>query len=278
MKPAVLVAACLAILAACSGPADNQTLSEIEFRDRVITEIRRVHPEIEIEVTGPLTLTADGNRMNLGTGYDEHLRGETPFDDIVSKWALLAKPEETKPDEIADRIVYVVRNKAYVEQPVAADQPASWIWKPLAGDMIVALMADYPTMLKSVSEDELKEAGLSLEDAWRLAESNLKSRMGTVWSGDAQPGGPMAYGADSGLATGLLAHPDGCTGPNATMNDGRIVLVLDRDVFATTLPNDPLSVERFWAFVKPGLKTQAFSSDTPLTCKNGKWEVAPIPS
>jgi hypothetical protein len=61
------------------------------------------------------------------------------------------------------------------------------------------------------------------------------------------------------------------------MNDGRIILVLNRDVFATTLPDDPLSVERFWAFVKPGLKTQAFSSDTPLTCKNGKWEVVPIP-
>jgi hypothetical protein len=132
-------------------------------------------------------------------------------------------------------------------------------------------------MLKSISEDQLKEAKLTVEEAWRLAEGNLKSRIGPVELGEAQPGGPMIYGADSGLATGLLAHPDGCTGPNPTMNDGRIILVLNRDVFATTLPDDPLSVERFWAFVKPGLKTQAFSSDTPLTCKNGKWEVVPIP-
>jgi len=88
----------------------------------------------------------------------------------------------------------------------------------------------------------------------------------------------MAYSAESGLATGMLAHPDACTGPNATMNDGRIILVLDRDTFATTLPSDPLSVERFWAFAKPGIKAQVFSSDTPLICKNGKWEVAPIPS
>ena len=268
----------MALLVACADPADGQKLSETDFRDRVISEIRRVHPEMKIEVTGPLTLTTDSNRMNLGTGYDEYLKGKTPLDDIVYKWTLLAKPEETNATEISDRIIYVVRNKAYVEQPVADGQPATWIWKPLAGDMIVALMADYPTMLKSLSEDQLKEAGLTVDDAWRLAEGNLKSRMGTVAFGELQPGGPMAFGADSGLATGLLAHPDGCTGPNATMNDGRIILVLDRDTFATTLPNDPLSVERFWAFVKPGLKTRSFASDTPLSCKDGKWGVAPIPS
>jgi hypothetical protein len=44
------------------------------------------------------------------------------------------------------------------------------------------------------------------------------------------------------------------------------------------LPDDPLSVQRFWDFAKPLLGKGQLISDTPLTCRNGKWEVAPIPS
>ena len=62
----------------------------------------------------------------------------------------------------------------------------------------------------------------------------------------------------------------------AAHQHGRI-LVLDRDTFIMTLPNDPLSVQRFWAFAKPGLARHGFASDTPIRCKDGKWDLAEIP-
>jgi hypothetical protein len=102
--------------------------------------------------------------------------------------------------------------------------------------------------------------------------------MGRVVVGNLNGDGPFAFNAESGLATAILGHPDEC-GPTATKpEDGRVVLVLDRNSWISTLPDDPLSVQRFWDFAKPLLGKGQLISDTPLTCRNGKWEVAPIPS
>jgi hypothetical protein len=270
----------LSILASACAPAGlGQTLSEPQFRDRMEEALKAKSPDAKISATGPLQLNMDGGAINLDTGYAEYLRDKSQLASIIDKWVTIrVTAMDDLPEDVAERVVYVVRHSDYATpKPLpSGGQSPEMISRPLAGDMIAVLMVDYPTMLSGVTPDVLTKAGLKEEDAWRLAAGNLKKRLGPIGLGDLNGDGPFALTAESGLGTGLLAHPDGCSGPNAQFN-GRTILVLDRNTFIMTLPEDPLSVQRFWAFAKPGIAKHDFSSDTPITCKNGKWEVAGIP-
>lgn len=274
----------LAFVAACSQPSTQPAqLTQQQFRDKYVALLKAKNPDAQIIVKGPLSLDVgiDGTtvKTDLGSGYGEYLTGKLSLDAILAKWVALAPAESGEvTEDIRTSIVYVVRSTAYLENSKAAtDGKDMFVHRPLGGDLHAVLFQDSPQILSAVTSEGLKAANLAEGDAWKLADANLLKRVGRVQTGATSGDGPFAATSPSGLATGLLGHPNTC-GPEAKQDiSAAIFLLVDRDTFIQTLPDDPGSVERFWKFAKPLIGKGMLLSDTPVTCRNGKWEAVTPP-
>lgn len=125
---------------------------------------------------------------------------------------------------------------------------------------------------------DLVRWSLGIDQAWARGVQNLKRRMGAMQAvrigGEA---GPSGLGAASGLAPSRLADPALCGPAAPTGIDRQIVLVVARDMFIFANPADIDETRRFWVTARQLLATGSGLSSTPLTCKGGKWVVAPTP-
>lgn len=271
---------------ALTGAAFGQTpLSPAQFRDHVLAKAKAQRNDLQFEITGPLSATAEQAKLNLQSGYDEYLADPAQLNAITHKWvqvlATISDGAENNASDLGDRIVQVVRNREYIDQIAAAAKGSgqgvekSVLSRPLAGDLIVLLMANDDNMMSVVGGDLLAKASISTEAAWDLAARNTAAALGQLQVGSYGPDGPLAISADSALATGLLAGPEACiSGPLA---DGAIVLVVDRNTFIIGRPSEAYAIGLFWDFVRAAIKDGSYASSTPITCKNKKWAVAEIP-
>lgn len=276
MRPVILAAACIAF--ACTKTEPPKNLTRTEFRDAFVAALKAKSPHISATTAGELSIKAqiDGREtiLNLDSGYAEYLATPDQRSQIIEKWAAVAT---TSPDnDIRATLVYVLRHHDYLAPPNLPK--ADLVTQPFGGDLVKVLMVDSQQSMRAVTTQELPRAGLTTDQAWRLADANFRKRLGPVSEVELDGDGPTVHFSDTGLATGILALPDACQPAGGFLADGRIVLVLDRDGWITTLPNDPVSEQRFWAFVKPRVGKGQLLSDTPLTCKAGKWEVVKPPS
>lgn len=262
--------------AACQ--AEPKTLTPAQFTAAVVAAAYEKDPDLDIKVVGDLQIAGvmQGTEAaaNLAYSYSQYLGDTSLLDTILANWAITLTHSQVTGGDISERLVFVSRHVDYLNVP-GGD---TTIARPIGGDQIAVLMLDSPSSLTMVAQATIDEAGISNEDAWGLAAENLLVRLGaTTWD---QIGRDMPYamGAQSGLATGLLAHPDQCgTGKNE-MGDGRIVLVADRDNLLSTIAGDAESERMFWAFAAPLLGTGALLSDTPLKCVNRQWVTVDPPS
>jgi hypothetical protein len=261
--------------------AAQQTVAQIApsaFRDAVIAAAKADNSAYDIEVTGQLTFTLDGNPADLNTGYAEYLRTPSELDSIVRKWVDLFAIADESPAyaDLTKSLVVLVRNRAYIEAiPADAGPSKSPVWRPLAGDMIALLMVDNPTTRTTVTGDLLATSGLAADKAWRTAQDNSRAAMGSLQIGSYGPGGPIAITAASGLATSLLADPNACEsgGPLA----GAFVFVVDRDTFIIGRAEDPSTLGPFWDLTRKAVRSGNAASSTPMKCDAGKLIAAAIP-
>lgn len=288
------------LVAACGGPSPTpkpsaaqspavspsaRLLSPGEFRDRVIAALKQADATIGVEVIDDLALNIKRGEATSGarltTGYDEYSQNPATLDSIVAKWVsvFLTSVSNTpvvEPADVGEALVVVLRPKAYLAIQASNGQSLSQVWRPFGGDLVQLMMLNSNTMLMVATPDLLKQAGVSEQEAWKLAERNLHGLVGPLDMGDLPDNGPFIVSAQSGLATGTLAAPGMCDATGSRYNEGRIMLVVDRNSYIEALPGADSSVERFWAFAKPHLGAGDFLSDTPLTCRGGKWvEVKP---
>lgn len=265
-----------------SPPQSTTLISPSEFRDRVVAAIKKAHPDVPVETISDVELQLNKAgaqiQIDISSGYMEYRSAPDSLSSIVDKWVGLAGGMSAGPDTASMRetLVIVLRNKTYASIGAKNGQAALMITRPFGGDLVQTMMIDSPATLASATLEMLKAQGIAEAEAWTLAEANTKRRMGELNVGDLDRDGPFGVTAESGLATGALLTM--CGGDNSRAEDGSVVLVVNRDLFIKTLPNDPLSAERFWAFAKPQLGQGTLMSDTPLTCKKGKWVEVKAPT
>lgn len=132
-------------------------------------------------------------------------------------------------------------------------------------------MIDGQDRMAVVSEESLNRLGLTAEQAFERALINLPARLGEL--SVAHEMGLEIVSADSGLATGALLLPDACRSGGSE----NLVLVSARNTYFSVNSRDKVAVETFWTLAN-GLRSDGASlSQTVLSCRSGRWNVADEP-
>ncbi len=198
--------------------AQSQPLSQTQFRDAVADRIATLQPEARIAIRDQLGLSvtiANGEtwQVNLDNGYAEYTATTDQLSAIVDRWAhFVIRPERTR-DPAA--VVVVLRSYPVIQayQDFRSQNGGSGVVlsRPFKGDLHEALVFDSPQSLEYASVESLREAGLTIEEAWALAPNNVPARMGAVEVGETTLAGILIVGGGNGLAPSLLVDPSICT-------------------------------------------------------------------
>ena len=218
--------------------------------------------------------------INVDNAYQAYLADPAQLDEIVQRnIGILIAAEATSGDTV-DQLVVIVRPTDYIARslPPGASTAGMLPARPMAGDLSFLLAVDSPEAIRTAQPVDLKRWHLTEAEAWKRATANIKARLGPLTpirlGSDA---GASGFGAASGLAPSLLADPGIC-GPQSP--DGlhrQVVLVLGRDSFLYADPADHTQTDIFWSEVRRVTASHASLSETPLTCRGGKWVVATPP-
>lgn len=177
------------------------------------------------------------------------------------------KRPETLTPECRDRLVVILRPDSWLDVlPADAPRPISF---PVASGMSAYLQMDWLEEFTSVSEQTLVDLGVDEHDAFSLALTNLKNRMGPVIREEEQ--GLQVVMAESGLATGLplLAN-------SLEFETSRTIAILltgpDRYISADT--SDSMAFELLMNICYGMLADGEAFTDTILFRENGNWSSA----
>lgn len=227
-----------------------------------------------------VTKNGDGTEVTIfvDNAYQQYLSQPDQLDAVITRFTAAFTAKEQAPG--LDQLTLIVRPSDYVTQSLApgaslASFPAA---RPLAGDLSMFLAIDSPETVRTASLDDLKNWGLTEEQAWNRAVSSVKARVGPL--GFAQLEGEpdsSALVADSGLAPSVLADPAFCGPEKRDGLDGAIVLLMSRDALLLGFPKEKPSIESFWRVAKSEIKAKTALSSTPIACRGGRWESVAVP-
>ena len=191
------------------------------FADLVTERLRR-HG-----VTG--TITYDGDRFALQLPTADGTQHTLPLSDLQAAyretppnrrvllldrelWGVagsLQIPDTITSEEGRQRLLPRVRSRVYYDFPdpnrvKASVRPSKAVWpyRLLAEQLAVGLVCDYPIMAVGVDEDMLADWGLSVDEAFLLAERNLRARQELPFQSP-RPGVFVSAGQDEHDATYL---------------------------------------------------------------------------
>lgn len=236
-----------------------------QFRDSVVEAVRQIAPDADVEVDGPLKLgilLADGIGMSveLDDLYQHYLADPSSGAALVAGWARASVGREFRGEAARDRIVALLQPRETFE---SASPSASVVIRPFVGDLVEVLVIDGGGMFRSVMLWELREMGVSAEEAWRLSRINISQRLGQT---RLEPfiAGISAFSAASGLGPSALTDPAFCQSPNAAQ---RLFLVVDDE---TMLIADPSQGGDLPTLRDRLVRAGATASRTILTCRQGR--------
>ena len=159
-------------------PAFAQSPEE-EFTRWMADRARAALPGEGLEITGPLELRrgreADGSTINVGRIYNFCQSSsaedcESAAADFIARIVEIADVPEGLTRE---QLRIAVRHADFCDELdrtfTSADTPAP-LHRPLAPQLCIVMMADFPTLMRSVTQDDLSALQLEPEAAWSLAE------------------------------------------------------------------------------------------------------------
>jgi hypothetical protein len=250
-------------------------LSFEAFRDRLLGALRAAHPGRPVALKDERTATVgagdDMSTLALDNAYQQYLDSEDA-DLTIGRWVRVFAA--TDPDTVAP----VERNRLVVfARPVSAadlDQ-LGVVHAPLGGDLAALLAWDSAEALRYATRDEIARLGLDEAAAFALARANVAKRIGEIGRAPRDGPIPALVGAESGLASGLLADGSMC-GPDRPSGrpSGVRVYLFRRDMFALADPADPGAVGALRAFASWSRTQPDAYSATPLACEGGRWRAS----
>jgi hypothetical protein len=258
----------------------QQLLSPSEFRDAEIAKIRAAQPTAQITVRDELGITIvvpnhpdiSGAQMNLDSAYRDYQNDPTQLDTILDRWTRITL-DHTDQLRRRERLVSIVRSHVRVQ---AADQvvsapgstaPTHLLSRPFAGDLEEVLAFDSAESIGYVTEADLRDLGLSLDEAWSLARQNLPTRMGPLEiEAVPSPRGILVVGGGNGLAPSSLLDANFCSGPH-----GRdMMFVSDRNAYFIADRGAPGAFQFLRGFAQHLYQSGESESSSVLVCQSGR--------
>jgi hypothetical protein len=138
-------------------------------------------------------------------------------------------------------IVVVLRNKNIADR--LHNDGFDIVSRQFVGDLIEVLAFHSDEIITLALERWIRELGLTVDEAWALAPTNLRARMGALTSEGFMPGFRYIATADGdGLAQSLLTQADFCASPDAT---GKIFHIFGPRSYIEVDRNNSAAVERY---------------------------------
>ena len=243
-------------------------LSLEAFRGRVIEELRRRRPELQVDGVGDAELhVLGGGQSNLARGYAYYREYPRDLDVVVGQVVdlVLFEPEPAKPEEL----IVLVRPASF--RAGEEGEADSGLARSLAGGLIALVAVDLPQNYRFPKRSELQqELGMDEAAMWERATKNLRARVPTT-PPEFRPGHVMGMTTDTGLASSLLVLDDYWAHPALAKLGDLVVAPLERDELVVAPLNEPLSVKALRNIVarRDGA---GFLCDRLLLRRNGAWE------
>lgn len=238
-----------------------------EFRDALIERVRRLDPQIEIEVIDDQSYRAVHPNGDSFDATVENLYALYVDDPNLSFWAdkyaASAAQDLSELEPTLENIVFVARHyETFAGQ-------GEHLVRPFAGDIGLVLASDSPASLAFLTQGGLKDLGITSEEAFEIASRNLRNRVGPL-SFDHLSARINWVNAESGLATGALALSD-LWGEQLLK---RLVLVETRASFLWVDGFDASAVNELRLYARKRMQSFDTLSKTLIEFDNGEWRDA----
>ena len=125
----------------------------------------------------------NGNRLFLENGYHEYLTAPKSersrvVQRFVRVWFTASKEPPEDFESVKADLLPVIRSRAYIElaqlrMQGEGNDMSPWPYQPLAEDLAIAIVYDLPEAMRSVTQDDLDNWGVSFYEALEVARHNL---------------------------------------------------------------------------------------------------------
>jgi hypothetical protein len=251
------------------GLARKPPLTLEAFRERVIEEVLRRQPELQVERVGDADFRVhDGGDGTVSRAYRQYREHPNELDVVAGQMAdlILREPTPATPDNL----LIVVRPDSFrTGQDGKGDcGPA----RPIAAGLSAIVAVDTPTNFQFTPVNELRnELGLDDEAIWDRALANLRERLKGATPPRQRHGYLTGVTTDMGLASSLLVLDEYWTHPTLAALGDLVVAPLERDELVLAPLRDPLMVTALRNMVAQR-DTSQFLCDRLLLRRNGAWE------
>lgn len=271
------------LLIAAAPPVAPSRLSPAGFRDRLAGIVAKEtgNQTIAIDDRSFKAKRADGTELTIliDNAYNQYLGNPDQADAIIARYVRIVLVDDNVQANVED-VVVIVRPNDYLSASLPTGSSTADFPQPrrVAGDLSFFLAIDSPETIRLVSLVDLAKWKIDEASAWQRGVENLKSHVGPLAiSRLGSKDGAIGLTADSGLAPSLLADPAFCGEAAPDALDGQTVLVYSREMFLFAKPSDVNMTKLFWKTAKEEIAAGRSMSDTPLSCRGGRWQAATAP-
>ncbi|MEO0872057.1 MAG: hypothetical protein AAFY19_08895 [Pseudomonadota bacterium] len=259
-------------------------MGALEFEKTFEAAFEERYPGQDLEKMGPFSFEVRGGdagdvefKVNIERAYEEYLFDPSNLESVLAKWLVIGDDLLAEFDSnLADSLVAMPRPRAYLEY-LKTEVPEGELplYRDFVGDLVVILMVNSEDYLRGANLEDLETTGLAPDQAWQRAYGNAPKIMGQVSREFDREYSVMLTQADSALIAAKIADPDFCSSDDPLASEH--ILLLDRDLIASSRGGSEKAVLVFWIVFGQPLAEGALFSNTPFVCENGMLKVATAP-
>ncbi|HLZ73717.1 hypothetical protein [Phenylobacterium sp.] len=243
-------------------------LALFEFRERVIEEVLRMRPDLEIERVGEAGMkTIGGGEGNVGRGYAYYLENPQQMDLVIRQLADLAvyEPAAATPESL----IVLTRPESFQVGERGSDDRG--LAHDIAAGLIAVVAVDQPAGFRMATACELRdELGMDEDAIWRRAFENLRARIDPV-PPKMERGKVTTLKTGTGLAASVLAVEEFWRHPHFASEGDLVVCPIERDQVVVARFGDSELIQLLRRLAA-GYRTSDFLCDRLLLRRNGAWE------
>jgi hypothetical protein len=274
-----IMAVAVSGLVSLAGPAcADQTLSNVQFRDRFIETIHRLAPKVKVTVVSAdqIDLSEPGLedvRSNLFNAYHAYLVDKSSLDSVTAGYAKLAVESMQPAGAIKiDDLVILIRPRGYL-----AEIPQEKVVRPLAGDLMQVVAVNKPDSFDIPTLEQIsKSIGAPDDKLWARALENTKALIGSC-SATKLSEGVIDLECNQGFASSVLLL-DEMWVPHKLPRRGAAIVSVGKDDLLVAHAGAPKSVAALTGFLAAHANDPSFLSSTLLVRTETGWATyAPNP-
>jgi uncharacterized protein YtpQ (UPF0354 family) len=236
-----------------SGAAKEALLTRSEFQEEFVELLEKRVPDVRVFVQRELELKIvrkDGSDYNifLRNAYQSYQGDPKSKEDVMVRFlrAFIEDTERQGQGLDRERIVPVIKGTAFVtsttEMLRKRGQPFTLVHESYNPELVILYAEDRAGSMRYLTEDNLKELGMSLEELRALAIQNLRRLIGDSIQLSGQDGVFMMTAGGDYDASLLLAEPIWTSG-QVNVSGDIVVAIPVRGALLVTGNDDPEKIK-----------------------------------